>query len=98
MYKWIRCRLENFFRPFHFIVKLFFNGQWVIFLRHRQIGTFVLFCMPLVWWQLKSYLYGIYAFGLNETNQIERAEKEAQVRLEMNERTIHGQYLSRLIH
>jgi hypothetical protein len=33
---------------------------------------------------LKSYLYGIYAFGLGETNMIERAEKEARFGLELN--------------
>src|SRR5205823_1064228 len=33
---------------------------------------------------LKSYLYGMYAFGLNETNMIERAEKEARYGLELN--------------
>ncbi|CAM2698010.1 unnamed protein product [Rotaria socialis] len=33
---------------------------------------------------LKPYLYGMYAFGLGETNMIERAEKEARFALEMN--------------
>jgi hypothetical protein len=33
---------------------------------------------------LKSYLYGMYAFGLGETNMIERAEKEARFGLELN--------------
>lgn len=33
---------------------------------------------------LKSYLYGMYAFGLGETNMIERAEKEAKFGLELN--------------
>jgi tetratricopeptide (TPR) repeat protein len=33
---------------------------------------------------LKSYLYGMYAFGLGETNMIERAEKEARFALEIN--------------
>ncbi len=33
---------------------------------------------------LKSYLYGMYAFGLGETNMIERAKKEAQFGLELN--------------
>ena len=33
---------------------------------------------------LKSYLYGMYAFGLGETNMIERAEKEARHGLELN--------------
>ncbi|CAF4646694.1 unnamed protein product [Rotaria sp. Silwood1] len=33
---------------------------------------------------LKSYLYGMYAFGLGETNMIERAEKEARYGLELN--------------
>jgi hypothetical protein len=33
---------------------------------------------------LKPYLYGIYAFGLGETNMIERAEKEARFGLNLN--------------
>ena len=33
---------------------------------------------------LKSYLYGMYAFGLGETNMIERAEKVARYGLELN--------------
>jgi hypothetical protein len=33
---------------------------------------------------LKSYLYGMYAFGLGETNMIERAGKEARFGLELN--------------
>jgi tetratricopeptide (TPR) repeat protein len=33
---------------------------------------------------LKSYLYGMYAFGLGETNMIERAEKEARFGLDLN--------------
>jgi len=33
---------------------------------------------------LKSYLYGMYAFGLGETNMIERARKEARFGLELN--------------
>jgi len=33
---------------------------------------------------LKSYLHGMYAFGLGETNMIERAEKEARFGLELN--------------
>ena len=34
---------------------------------------------------LKSYLYGMHAFGLGETNLIERAEKQARLGLELNE-------------
>lgn len=33
---------------------------------------------------LKPYLYGMYAFGLGETNMIERADKEARLGLELN--------------
>jgi len=33
---------------------------------------------------LKSYLYGMYAFGLGETNLVERSEKEALKGLELN--------------
>ena len=33
---------------------------------------------------LKPYLYGMYAFGLGETNMIERAGKEARLGLELN--------------
>ena len=33
---------------------------------------------------LKSYLYGMHAFGLGETNMIQRAEKEARFGLEIN--------------
>jgi tetratricopeptide (TPR) repeat protein len=33
---------------------------------------------------LKSYLYGMHAFGLGETNMIERAEKEARFALDLN--------------
>ncbi|CAF1052469.1 unnamed protein product [Rotaria sordida] len=34
---------------------------------------------------LKSYLYGMYAFGLGETNMALRAEKQARLGLELNE-------------
>ena len=34
---------------------------------------------------LKSYLYGMYAFGLSETNMVERGEKEARHGLELND-------------
>ena len=34
---------------------------------------------------LKSYLYGMHAFGLGETNMIPRAEKQARLGLELNE-------------
>ena len=34
---------------------------------------------------LKSYLYGMHAFGLAETNLVERAEKEARRGLQLNE-------------
>ncbi|CAF3364747.1 unnamed protein product [Rotaria sp. Silwood2] len=34
---------------------------------------------------LKSHLYGMYAFGLAETNMVLRAEKQARVGLELNE-------------
>lgn len=34
---------------------------------------------------LQSYLHGMYAFGLVETNLIERGEKQARVGLELNE-------------
>ena len=33
---------------------------------------------------LKSYLYGMYAFGLGETNMVERSKKEALYGLELN--------------
>lgn len=33
---------------------------------------------------LRPYLYGMYAFGLGETNMIQRAEKEARYGLELN--------------
>ncbi|CAF4132581.1 unnamed protein product [Rotaria sp. Silwood2] len=34
---------------------------------------------------LKSHLYGMYAFGLGETNMVLRAEKQARLGLELNE-------------
>ncbi|CAF2621773.1 unnamed protein product [Rotaria sp. Silwood2] len=34
---------------------------------------------------LKSHLYGMYAFGLGETNMVLQAEKQARVGLELNE-------------
>lgn len=34
---------------------------------------------------LKSYLHGMYAFGLGETNMIPRAEQQARLGLELNE-------------
>ncbi len=34
---------------------------------------------------LKSYLHGMYAFGLGETNMVLRAEQQARLGLKLNE-------------
>ncbi|CAF4231557.1 unnamed protein product [Rotaria sordida] len=41
---------------------------------------------------LKSYLYGMHAFGLGETNMVLRAEKQARLGLELNENDAYATY------
>ncbi|CAF4121526.1 unnamed protein product [Rotaria sordida] len=78
--------------PFDIMTIRFVNDTYIYLGNRNMLRDSIARVLPI--WEssssssnrpLKSYLHGMYAFGLGETNMTERAEKEARRGLELNE-------------